>query len=268
MRARDDPDRTLATLAPACAQRRSTLAHRCRRFGVPLHAAGDDHVRSRHPERTKACGIGVGLGRHARQRGHHRARERTEIRVALGRPRRQSRICDQQRNSARRTGSNLIGPQLRFHHDRGTGAEMVEEAAHDPRQIPRRIDMQHRVAQTLCDQARRCRRRRGHQHLERRSLVADRIDQRQCRNQLADRDRVHPYRALARRQRIATEALADAQTVITVGAAAPQQAQQRQRQQQREQGGIQGMSQRGPLGSRHRLDCASEWAANRSARAA
>ena len=122
----------------------------------------------------------------AQQRGDGRGNAPPAAERALGQP----AVDQDQRNAALRAGHDQVRPQIGFDEQREIGPPMIEEAFDEARRVERHELVDHARRQTLLGEIGRGDGAGRAQHAE--LLVADALDQRDDREQLADARAVHP----------------------------------------------------------------------------
>ena len=130
MRARGDPDRTIADPAPQRGKFRRIGGKRgSRRFQIP------DARRVARAESAEPRGLLLVLRQAKRESLQHRPDQPRHSAPAPERARRQAAVEQQHRNAAAPRPEHQIGPQLGFDPDREIGTPMVEKPIHGARQV-------------------------------------------------------------------------------------------------------------------------------------
>ena len=138
--------------------------------------------------------IAPGIGGRLREAEVEAAQQRRDgagnappaIERALGEP----AVDQDQRHAAPRAGHDQVGPEIGFDEQREIGPPMIEEAPDEARRVERHELVDHARRQALLGEIGRGDGAGGAQHVE--LLLADALDQRDHRQQLADAGAVHP----------------------------------------------------------------------------
>jgi len=183
----------------------------------------------RRAQRPQARGIFFCLHCYPRELPEHGSDQRSQQCIAPRRTRRQTAIDQIDRQFPLPTAGEEIWPQLRFQNDEGSRLEMIQEATQDEPRVIGKVDMPQSLSELPCDRITTGGSGGRDEHIDLRQGLAQGLDQRDCRRDLANRYCMDPQgrlQLLAKRLRaIAAKPLGPALAVARVAQSFPPQPQ-------------------------------------------